>query len=48
VIDRTDEPSLTVPLSKVFKAKGAQTYQSKHQKLMKTNKSVKIIIDNDL
>ena len=48
VLDRTGEPTLTVPLSKVFKSKGTQTYQSKYQKLMKTNKSVKIIIDNDL
>ncbi len=48
VLDRTGEPTLTVPLSKVFKSKGTQTYQSKYQKLMKTNKSVKIIIENDL
>ena len=47
-IDRSGEPTLTVSLSKVFKNKSAQSYQTKFDKLMKTNKCVKIVIENDL
>ena len=44
---RDNEATLTVPLSKVFKSKGTQSYQSKYNKLLKTNNAVKIIIEND-